>query len=94
MKNGTPFQTGNRGGLCFICHSPGHKQASCPTRKISDSRGVDSRVAARIYACAVETPTCDKQTSQLLQPSSQVTDTGDHQRSTCRNTNVERSHVW
>jgi len=23
MKNGTPFQTGNRDGLCFTCHSPG-----------------------------------------------------------------------
>jgi len=47
IKNGTSFQTGNRGGLCFICYSPGHKQANCPTRKTSDSRGVDLRVAAR-----------------------------------------------
>jgi hypothetical protein len=41
--------------LCFTCHSPGHKQANCPLRSAKDRAG-DARVAARNFACAVETP--------------------------------------
>jgi hypothetical protein len=52
--SGSPLSTG-KGGLCYTCHSPGHKQANCPSRNAKDRAG-DARVAARNFACAVETP--------------------------------------
>jgi hypothetical protein len=51
---GSPPSTG-KGGLCFTCHLPGHKQANSPVRRAKDRAG-DARVAARNFACAVETP--------------------------------------
>jgi hypothetical protein len=42
---GSPPSTG-KGGLCFTCHSPGHKQANCPARSAKDRSG-EARVAAR-----------------------------------------------
>jgi hypothetical protein len=52
--SGSPTSTG-KGGLCYTCHSPGHKQANYPLRSTKD-RASDARVAARNFACAVETP--------------------------------------
>jgi hypothetical protein len=52
--SGSPSSTG-KGGLCYTCHSLGHKQANCPLRSAKDRAG-DARVAARNFACAVETP--------------------------------------
>jgi flagellar biosynthesis GTPase FlhF len=42
--SGNPLSTG-KGGLCYTCHSPGHKQANCPSRNAKDRAG-DARVAA------------------------------------------------
>jgi hypothetical protein len=50
-KNG-----GKNKGLCYICHSPNHRQYNCPTRG-SQAIGTSQAKApvARNFACAVET---------------------------------------
>ena len=95
VKTGNPSQLVNKSGLCFTCHSPGHKQVNCPMRnKTSDSRTGDARVAARNFACAVETPKCGNETRQSLQQPSQLNDAGDLHRSSRLNDNGVRSQVW
>ena len=58
-------------------------------RKTSDSRTGDARVAARNFACAVETPM-----SQPLKPSSRSTDSSDRHGLSCVNDHGEQSSVW
>jgi hypothetical protein len=61
---GSASSTG-KGGLCFMCHSPGHRQTKCPVRSAKDRTG-DARVAARNFTCAVETPVRDASASLPL----------------------------
>jgi hypothetical protein len=44
-----PSQPVSKGGLCFACHSPGHKQANFPSRKSTETRTGEARVATRLF---------------------------------------------
>ena len=59
-KNGvSPPPIGKKSGLCFLCQSPGHRQADCPLRsnagQVSKGNAAD-RVTTRNFACSVGQP--------------------------------------
>jgi hypothetical protein len=70
---GAKGQTASKSGLCFSCHSPGHKQANCPLRS-GQNRSGDTRVAARNFACAIEAPVHNNVASGTPQQLSQMND--------------------
>ena len=91
VRAGNLSQPVSKNGLCFTCHSPGHKQVNCPMRRTNDNRSGDARVAARNFACAVQTaPRYGNEANRL----SQLPDASDHHRSSCVNDNDTRSQVW
>jgi hypothetical protein len=92
-KTGGPSQPVSKGGLCFVCHSPGHKQANCPSRKSTETRTGEARVAARNFACAVESPRFGSEVSQSQQQSSQLNDAGDCNKPSPMNEDGGRSYI-
>jgi hypothetical protein len=83
----------SKGGLFFACHSPGHKQANCPSRKSIETRTGEARVAARNFACAVESPRIGSEVSQSQQQSSQSNDAGYSNKPSPMNEDGGRSYV-
>ena len=69
-KTGNPSQSASKSGLCYTCHSPGHRQINCPMRRANEGRTGDARVATRNFACAVEAPRHSTETT----PSSRLND--------------------
>ena len=63
-KTGNASQSASKSGLCYTCHSPGHRQISCPMRRANEGRTGDARVATRNFACAVEAPRHSTETTQ------------------------------
>ena len=54
-KPGSQSQQQVKSVLCFICQSPNHKQASCPSKVNTPGKPGMGRGMARNYACAIET---------------------------------------
>ena len=48
-----------RNGLCYLCHSPNHKQRNCPQRNVQ-SRNGGTQVTTRNFACAVQLPATEQ----------------------------------
>ena len=54
QKPGVLSQPPSRSVLCFICQSPSHKQATCPSRVSTAGKPGQGHGTARNYACAIE----------------------------------------
>ncbi|HNJ38603.1 MAG TPA: RNase H-like domain-containing protein [Nitrosomonas sp.] len=95
------FAPGDKSGLCFKCHSPGHKQAQCPMRGNSSQNRAETRGVARNFACAVETPrdgnagSVTQPTSRSIADSEPVTlgDDGSRSANVCRTDDQARPNV-